>query len=179
MWEGILNVAGTHSMIKQAGFSIDFDLVLSWWWPNHWPSLGFCRFKSGLVAAICLSAGVATVLYLTHVESSRSQRDSLVATSALTLQAEHVLKRVMHADKVADNCGANSTPACCDKSCRAIRYELLHNWEVIVRSFFSCCFLVGWMIGAAPGFLFIVCQMLGNKSRLRRICNGRLKSNKQ
>jgi hypothetical protein len=89
---------------------------------------------------MCFSAGVVLVSYMKNIGTNRNQETSLVATSALTLQAERILRRVMRADRVGDDCGANRTSACCDRSCRAIRFGLVHNWEV--WNDFSCFFQI-------------------------------------
>jgi hypothetical protein len=80
---------------------------------------------------VCVSVGAAAVIYFTKQEARQYDKTELESSEEMSMQSEHILKRIMRADSVQHNCGANSTPACCDKSCRAIKYQLIHNWEVI------------------------------------------------
>ena len=85
------------------------------------------------MAFFCLSAGVVAITFL--MKSEKSKQTSLVAVNALTLQGEQIQSRVMQADTQSDafECGNTTTADCCDKSCRTISFELLHNWEVTYK----------------------------------------------
>jgi hypothetical protein len=80
----------------------------------------------------CISAGAAAVIYFTKQDAKKHYEIDLgLSSEEISMKSEHILKRIMRADTVQHNCGTNSTPACCDKSCRSIKYQLVHNWEVI------------------------------------------------
>ena len=87
---------------------------------------------------VCVSVGAAAVIYFTKPESGHQFETELgMSSEEMSMTSEKILKRIMRADSVQHNCGANSTPACCDESCRAIKYQLIHNWEVFKFLHFS------------------------------------------
>ena len=84
-----------------------------------------------MVVIVCVSIGAAAIICFTKQEAREHYLTALgMSSEEMSMKSEKILKRIMRADSVQHNCGANSTPACCDESCRAIKYQLIHNWEV-------------------------------------------------